>query len=192
MNEILNKDTLMETEIPQLLDSLSDSLASISAHIRGDKDEWGVKIVPTEVGWMIVSSKDRKPFLEVEVTSDGTVHLRPVSEEETLTYSDSSFSSSKWTRSSASKPPKRTFLDKYSSPLAKKPDFSTNLGKRNPRVLCRSPLWKRDLNIQLCTEESEFFTELCTPEAEGSSNIPLEMTGVWREGTKSRLEEEVL
>lgn len=175
----------METHISALLDSLSESLASMSAHMRGDNDEWGVRILPTEAGWMAIGLKDRKPFLEVEI-AEGAVQLRRVeSREETLSYSDSSFDSQSTRRS---KPPKRTFYSKYSSPLAHKPEFRQVSGRGTEHL--RNPLWKRDLNINLYTEESDTFTDLCTPGVEGCSNIPAQFTGVWKEGTKSWLESE--
>jgi hypothetical protein len=160
------KDASYTDKVTHLLDSLSTSLASISAHIRGEKEEWGVKLLPNEGGWTIVASAEHKPFFEVEVSSEGTVHLRPLTDDAT---SDSS-------SSSHSKPAKRTFHPKYSRPLAKKPQF-------------RCPLWRRDLNIQLF-EEPELFSDLCTPSSEGHFNTPAELTGIWREGTKSWLEGE--
>jgi hypothetical protein len=161
-----SKESNYTDKVTHLLDSLSTSLASISAHIRGEKEEWGVKLLPTEGGWTIVSSIAHKPFLEVEVSSEGTVHLRSLTED---AASDSS-------SSSHSKPAKRTFHPKYSRPLAKKPQF-------------RCPLKRRDLNIQLL-EEPELYSDLCTPSSEGHFNTPAELTVIWREGTKSWLEGE--
>jgi hypothetical protein len=151
----------MEAEITKLLDTLADALASLSTHIRGEKDEWGVKVFTLHSGWVIVRSKDNKAFLEVEITEKGTVHLRPIHEAETPTVNR----------------------------LLKPSNFSFDLQPNAPsKQKVKRPQWSRDFTIEVSSEESEMFTELSTPGTEGHLNIPAMQPEIWLRGTKSWFE----